>query len=137
MDWCDTDPELILTAGRDNKIICWNYIREDPLLSETALDRNILEVRWSKKLPSIYSVCTDSKVSICTLNENNLFSYVPKWYKVPVGSTFFGNDTVLTFSENRGRVLHENHLQINTQDKSELKNRLIALEDCMAGKPGS
>jgi hypothetical protein len=67
-------------------------------------------VKWSKKLPSIYSVSTDEKTLIYTLNDANLFSYVPKWYKVPVGSTIFGNDSVVTYSEQRGNILHETNL---------------------------
>jgi protein transport protein SEC31 len=37
MDWCDSDPELILTAGRDNKVICWNYIRDQQIVTEVQL----------------------------------------------------------------------------------------------------
>lgn len=28
MQWCETDPDLILTGGRDNRIVCWNYTQE-------------------------------------------------------------------------------------------------------------
>jgi WD40 repeat protein len=58
MDWCDSDTELILTSGRDNKVICWNYVRDHQIVSEMQLNEEILEMKWSKKLPSIFSVST-------------------------------------------------------------------------------
>jgi WD40 repeat protein len=57
MDWSDNDSELILASSKDNKIICWNYVREQPV-SEMTLNEPILDVKWSKKLPSIYSIST-------------------------------------------------------------------------------
>jgi len=59
MDWCETDQELILAASRDNKVVCWNYTQEEEPLSETVLSAPAFDVKWSKKLPSIYSVSTD------------------------------------------------------------------------------
>lgn len=56
MDWCETDPELILSASRDNRLACWNYRQEENPLSQTTTDSTIFEVKWSKKLPSIYAV---------------------------------------------------------------------------------
>ena len=98
MDWCETDPELILTASRDRKIACWNYTQEEEPLSQSTLESQTVSVKWSKKLPSIYSVSTDDKTFVYTLSDANLFSYVPKWYKVPVGSAILGNESVLTYS---------------------------------------
>jgi hypothetical protein len=42
MDWCDSDTELILTSGRDNKVICWNYVRDHQIVSEMQLNEEIL-----------------------------------------------------------------------------------------------
>lgn len=106
MDWCETDPDLILTAGRDKKVVCWNYTQEEVPIMDSDLNADIFDVKWSKKLPSIYAVCTANKTSICTLNDTNLFSYVPKWYSVPVGSAFLGNHAVATFSESKGKIIN-------------------------------
>lgn len=106
MDWCETDPELILTASKDKKLACWNYTQEEEPLSHSVLTEQAIGVKWSRKLPSIYSVSTAQKTYVYTLNDANLFSYVPKWYKVPVNATILGNDTLLTYSEERGSVLH-------------------------------
>lgn len=62
MDWCDSDPELILTSSRDNKIVCWNYMRDQQIVTEVQLQEPIVDLKWSKKLPSIFSVSTQSKV---------------------------------------------------------------------------
>ena len=72
----------------------------------------IIQIKWSKRLPSIFSITCEDSISIATLNEANLFSYVPKWYKVQNGSTFHCNDTILTYSESRGNVLHEYKLNV-------------------------
>lgn len=58
MDWCETDPELILTASRDRKVVCWNYSQEEEPLSQATVDSVPMSVKWSRKLPSIYSVST-------------------------------------------------------------------------------
>lgn len=128
MDWCETDPELILTASQDKKVVCWNYTQEEEPLSETNLESKAFSVKWSKKLPSIYSVCTEEKTLIYSLNDANLFSYVPKWYKVPVGSSLLGNDSVVTYSEQRGNVLQETKL-LDHNRHSTLRPKLKALAE--------
>lgn len=99
MDWCETDPELILTASRDRKVVCWNYSQEeDEPLSQAVLEAQPLSVKWSRKLPSIYSVSTELGTEVYSLSDANLYSYVPKWYKVPVGGTFFGSYGINVYS---------------------------------------
>ena len=109
MDWCETDSELILTASRDNRLACWNYTQEEAPLSQSTTEGSAFEVKWSKKLPSIYAVSSEDKTSIYSLSDN-LFGYVPKWYKVPVGATLLGSEASLTYSEQRGPVLYETKL---------------------------
>ena len=126
MDWCQTDPELILTTSKDKKLACWNYTQEQEPLSHSVLSEQALGVKWSRKLPSIYSVSTAQNTYIYTLNDANLFSYVPKWYKVPVNSTILGNDTLLTYSEERGSILHESIIP-DLNKKSQIRPKLKAL----------
>jgi WD40 repeat protein len=131
MDWCETDPELILTASRDNRISCWNYTQEEAPLSESTIDGGIFTLKWSKKLPSIYAVSNEEKISVCSLNDN-LFGYVPKWYKVPVGATLLGSQASLTFSEQRGSVLHEAKLPSHSKN-NDLRADLKALNNALEG----
>lgn len=67
------------------------------------------------------------------MSDTNLFSYVPKWYKVPVNSTIFGNNSVTTYSEQRGNVLHQNLIQQNAKP-SALKAKLDTLSNNLDGK---
>lgn len=72
----------------------------------------IIDIKWSKRLPSIFSITCEDSISIATLNDRDLYSYVPKWYKVQNGNTFHCNDTILTYSESRGNVLHEYKMNV-------------------------
>ena len=72
-------------------------------------------MKWSRKLPSVYSVTTDNKLSICSLDDKNLFSYVPKWHQVPAGASFNGNDNMIVYSEEKNNVLEEYKITLNTK----------------------
>ena len=63
------------------------------------MDSQIFDVKWSRKLPSIYSVITEDRLSICSLDDKNLFSYVPKWHQVPAGGSFNGNNNLVVYSQ--------------------------------------
>lgn len=106
MDWCDSDPELILASSKDNKVICWNYKREQPVI-ETTLSEPIYDIKWSKKLPSIYYVATQSKIEVYSIDDSNLYSYVPKWYKIPVGTCVGPNNNIISFDEKTASSLNE------------------------------
>jgi len=77
-------------------------------------------------------VTTDKAISINTLNETNLFSYVPKWYKVQNGTSMFGADTLLTYDESRGNVLHE--CKLNTGKSEKLGKCLERLNAVVSGE---
>lgn len=91
LDWCETEPDLILTGGRDKQILCWDYNQDEDPITSRRVNSEIYDIKWSRKLPSIYSVVTEDRLSICSLDDKNLFSYVPKWHQVPAGATFNGN----------------------------------------------
>ena len=60
MDWCETDPELILTGGHDSRTLCWNYTQPDAdPISQVQTKSPIFEVKWSKRLPSIFSITSE------------------------------------------------------------------------------
>jgi hypothetical protein len=50
-----------------------------------------------------------------------------------VGSTFLGYDAVLTYSEQRGSVLHENRLPL-ANNLSEIKTQLQIIKNLIEGK---
>jgi protein transport protein SEC31 len=132
MDWCETDPELILSASRDNKLACWNYTQEEAPLSENTIENGVFTVKWSKKLPSIYAVSNEEVTTVYSLSDN-LFGYVPKWYKVPVGSTILGSQAALTYSQQRGPVLVETKLSSHQSKNDPLRQDLKALGNALEG----
>lgn len=54
-------------------------------------DAGVLEVSWAKNLPSVYSISTVNGLSVYSLDDKNIHSYIPKWLKVPANSVFNGN----------------------------------------------
>jgi len=62
---------------------------------------------------------------------DNLFGYVPKWYKVPVSSTFLGSHAALTYSQQRGPVLVESKLAGHQNQADPLRQELKALGNAL------
>jgi hypothetical protein len=41
------------------------------------------------------------------MNDNSLYSYVPKWYKIPLGTTQGPGNKILSYDEQDGNYLTE------------------------------
>lgn len=72
MTWCPADPELMITCGKDNKILCWNANSEDSqgeILSEIALTSQwYSDISWCPRNPAIVAASSfDGNVSIYSL----------------------------------------------------------------------
>lgn len=50
-----------------------------------------------------------------------------------MGSTFLGNDAILTYSEQRGSVLHENRVPLSDQN-SEIRAQLQVIKNVIEAK---
>ena len=63
--WCPLDPSLLLSCGKDNRIICWDSTNGD-VLCELASESNwYFDVQWSPTLPGIFSASSfDGKVEL-------------------------------------------------------------------------
>lgn len=106
LDWCLTDPALIITLGRDNKTCIWNYKQGDSLVSESAVDEPGSSVQWSTRQPEIYSVTSFSgKSTIYSLN--NQIDHIPIWLRPPVGARFSFDGRLAVFSEKGGVQVRE------------------------------
>lgn len=106
VDWCMNDTSLIITAGRDNKVIVWNY-KTGEFVSGIEIDEPALLARWSPKIPSIFGISTvTGNISINCLN-NEIEDHVPRWYLKPVGANFGPNNKLITFKEENGTVINE------------------------------
>lgn len=123
VNWCTNDPSLILTGGRDDKIVCWNY-KNGERISEMKTDENVKNVKWSPKLQSIFSVTHESgNITINTLSSEDITNYAPKWYKTPVFGRFGRNNKLSVFMEEKPTSILEFQIQ-KPDDKiaQELKN---------------
>ncbi|XP_074647713.1 protein transport protein Sec31A-like [Tubulanus polymorphus] len=75
--WCPQDPDLLLSCGKDNRILCWNpssniqggeVVYELPTSSQWSYD-----VQWCPRNPAIISSCSfDGHISICSLMGNDI-----------------------------------------------------------------
>ncbi|XP_059478226.1 protein transport protein Sec31A isoform X2 [Neocloeon triangulifer] len=72
ISWCAKDPDLLLSCGRDNKILCWNPNEPTPgneLICEIQTPHQwLFDVAWCPRNPSLISCSSfDGHVSIYSL----------------------------------------------------------------------
>ena len=53
LDWCPFDSQILLSGGRDNKVICWNYSTGNYLTGLDFSDEGVFDIKWNPKLPGI------------------------------------------------------------------------------------
>ena len=116
MDWYSRDPSLIMTAGRDNKTYLWNY-KTGELLHENQLDSEVSSMKWSSKLPGIYSLSYISgETSILSINDDTHQiegDWAPDWLKPKCGARFAFDGRLVTFSEKNGSVVQQYYVADN------------------------
>lgn len=49
------------------------------------------------------------------MDDNNLYSYVPKWYKVPVGTCIGANNNILAYDDKQTTTLKEYKYSIRNE----------------------
>ncbi|ELU08343.1 hypothetical protein CAPTEDRAFT_20326 [Capitella teleta] len=72
MAWCPHDPDLLLSCGKDNRILCWNpntaaqngeVVYELPTANQWSFD-----VQWCPRNPAVISSCSfDGHISVYSL----------------------------------------------------------------------
>ncbi|KAM3132426.1 hypothetical protein pb186bvf_015526 [Paramecium bursaria] len=103
LSWCPSDHSLLLTAGRDNQVICWNY-KTQSIVSQVQLDFEIIDLNWSKKVNSIYSVSSSDGQTLIMSMGGSKEGYAPKWYKPPVGTAFSVSGDLASFRESSTNI---------------------------------
>eukprot|EP00331_Platyophrya_macrostoma_P030170 CAMPEP_0176439328 /NCGR_PEP_ID=MMETSP0127-20121128/19875_1 /TAXON_ID=938130 /ORGANISM="Platyophrya macrostoma, Strain WH" /LENGTH=1227 /DNA_ID=CAMNT_0017823571 /DNA_START=210 /DNA_END=3893 /DNA_ORIENTATION=- len=128
LDWCLRDPSLIMTAGRDNRVYFHNY-KTGELILDNPLNSEISSVKWSPKLPGIYSVSYSSgESSVFSINDENHQvegDWAPDWVKPKFGARFSFDGRLVYFSEKNGSVIEEYHV---SDINPELKQAVEELE---------
>lgn len=76
MAWCPCDPDLLLSSGKDNRILCWNpnseykmgeVVYELPTGSQWSFD-----VQWCPRNPAIISSCSfDGHINVHSIMSNS------------------------------------------------------------------
>lgn len=70
--WCQQDPELLLSCGKDNRTICWNPRTGERLGEFTAGSNWAFETRWNPHNPTIIaSASFDGKILVTSIQSTN------------------------------------------------------------------
>jgi protein transport protein SEC31 len=103
--WNMMDPNLILTCGKDNRIICTSIASGSP---ETWCDITSqqwnFEVKWAPHKPSLISTASyNGSVSIYSVQQQQTAGnkYCPRWYKKPCGASFGFAGKTLAFGSKK------------------------------------
>lgn len=68
MAWCNQDPDLLLSSGKDNRNICWNPQIGQPYGEFPVVTNWTFQTRWNPHNPNFFATASfDGKISIQTL----------------------------------------------------------------------
>jgi protein transport protein SEC31 len=66
--WCDHDPDLLLSSGKDNRNICWNPQSGTPYGEFPVVTNWTFQTRWNPHNPNFFATASfDGKISVQTL----------------------------------------------------------------------
>jgi hypothetical protein len=73
------------------------------VVSQEYVDYDIVDLKWSNKMPSVFScVGADGHTELKSMESTNEVGYAPKWYKPPVAARFSSDGSIAAFRENAG-----------------------------------
>ena len=66
--WCEHDPDLLLSSGKDNRNICWNPQTGTPYGEFPVVTNWTFQTRWNPHNPNFFATASfDGKISVQTL----------------------------------------------------------------------
>ncbi|XP_053542887.1 protein transport protein Sec31A isoform X3 [Ictalurus punctatus] len=69
--WSLADPELLLSCGKDNRILCWNPNTAE-VLYELPSSQWCFDIQWCPRNPALLSAASfDGRISICSIMGGN------------------------------------------------------------------
>jgi len=102
--WNTIDPNLLLSCGKDNRVICWSNNQGNlDTFCEISSQQNF-EVKWAPHKPSLLSAASfNGSVNIYSVQhlQNPGNKYCPKWYKKPSGVAFGFGGRMLAFGSKK------------------------------------
>eukprot|EP00708_Paratrimastix_pyriformis_P002000 GAFH01000738.1.p1 GENE.GAFH01000738.1~~GAFH01000738.1.p1 ORF type:complete len:1017 (-),score=372.78 GAFH01000738.1:554-3604(-) len=106
VSWCPDDSSILLTAGKDNRVVCWNAQSGEQISELPPFGNWPFDVQWAPRHPALVSVSSfDGKVSLFSLHDvahaacqpdatafppasPQAVANPPKWRQRRVGATF-------------------------------------------------
>ncbi|KAI9591010.1 hypothetical protein BDF19DRAFT_456694 [Syncephalis fuscata] len=75
LSWCRMDSNLLLSAGKDNRVLCWNP-RDGEIVGELPPSNNwAFDVQWCPRNPNLLSVASfDGKVDVYSVQSDQAVS---------------------------------------------------------------
>ena len=68
LSWCDHDPDLLLSSGKDNRNICWNPQTGQAYGEFPVVTNWTFQTRWNPHNPNFFATAAfDGKISVQTL----------------------------------------------------------------------
>ncbi|KAF7718250.1 Protein transport protein [Penicillium ucsense] len=68
LSWCDQDPDLMLSSGKDNRNICWNPQTGEAYGEFPVVTNWTFQTRWNPHNPNFFATASfDGRISVQTL----------------------------------------------------------------------
>mmetsp|Transcript_20665 Transcript_20665/g.53816 ORF Transcript_20665/g.53816 Transcript_20665/m.53816 type:complete len:945 (-) Transcript_20665:177-3011(-) len=103
VSWSSTDPNLILSCGKDNRVVCWfNTAQGMDVFSEIHTPHTNFEVKWAPHKPSLIATASlNGSVALHSVQtqQNSSAKYCPSWYSKPCGVAFGFGGKMLAFGQ--------------------------------------
>lgn len=126
--WCPQDENLLVSAGKDNRTLCWDPSTGEVLCELPPSENWTFDVQWSPRLPAILSAASfsgdiqvhslqDASASTEVQNANGWageqqqgqagagLMKAPKWLRRPCGATFGFGGKLARFDEKSGSTI--------------------------------
>eukprot|EP00930_Biecheleria_cincta_P047447 TRINITY_DN3289_c0_g2_i1.p1 TRINITY_DN3289_c0_g2~~TRINITY_DN3289_c0_g2_i1.p1 ORF type:complete len:1170 (+),score=202.35 TRINITY_DN3289_c0_g2_i1:163-3510(+) len=105
VSWNQMDPNLILSCGKDNRLICSSIASGSPeTWCEMSSQQSAFEVKWAPHKPSLFSAASYSgSVGVYSVQQQQSagVKYCPRWYKKPCGASFGFAGKMLAFGSKK------------------------------------
>eukprot|EP00971_Amphidinium_carterae_P066757 1321947-Amphidinium_carterae.1 len=103
VSWNPMDPNLLMSCGKDNKLLCWCLSSGSPeIFCEIPSQQGNMEVKWSPYKPSIVAAPSfNGVVSVYSMQQQQStgVKFCPKWYSKPSGVSFGFGGKMLAFGK--------------------------------------
>lgn len=118
--WCPNDSSLLLSAGKDNRTLCWDPNAGELLCELPPAANWTFDVQWSPRIPAILSSCSfDGEVAVFSLQDASAAATsgaaggavakrsmrAPKWLRRPCGASFGFGGKLAIFNNGLGTAL--------------------------------